>query len=211
VHIFIDETGRFANPGKKDEAVSLVGALCVADTRLDELYKKFDKLKETWGFGKKEVKGVELDETQLRDTLILLRKHDVKVKMVMTDLGLYPESQVIAHREHQEDILTAHLTDQHHANLVREIKALQERVRRLSPPLWVICKRSKGWSSGNRFRSKVKGLLQRRDEGHETHLPQNSSSDMAQKATGDNGVASSSEGRDRSSQVGVPEQRSCET
>lgn len=137
MHIFIDESGRFANPGNHDEAISLVGALCVADTRRDELYEKFDKLKGTWGAGKKEWKGVELNETQLRDTLILLRKHDAKAKIVLTDLGLFPEAQVIAHRERQADILTVHLTDKHHPNLVKEIKELQDRVRKLSPPLYV--------------------------------------------------------------------------
>ena len=137
MHIFIDESGRFANPGKRDESLSIVGALCVADTRLEELYEKFAKLKESWGAGKGEIKGAMLNETQVRDALILLRKHEAKAKFVMVDLGIQKEAEIRVQQERQAASLTKTLTDKHHPLLVAQVKDLRERILNLSVPLYI--------------------------------------------------------------------------
>lgn len=137
MHIFIDESGRFANPGKKDEALSVVGALCIPDTRLDALYERFGKLKQSWGAGDREIKGIELNETQLRDTLILLKKGDAKATFVMTDLGLQSTSELRAHQERQADNFTKHLTEAHPPDLVADLNDLRNRILKLSMPLYV--------------------------------------------------------------------------
>jgi hypothetical protein len=43
-----------------------------------------------------------------------------------------------------------------------------------------------------------------------THVPPDSSAELAQTAVGDDGTASSRESRDRSQEDGLPERRSCE-
>lgn len=136
MHLFIDESGVFSNPRGQDEAISAVGALCVPSRRLDQLLSKFTKLKEKWGAGEAEVKGSELQEHQIREALVLLRKHDARAKLAIIDMGLHEKTEIEAHCNRQADRLTATLTPQHQPSLRREIEALQERVRKLPPNLY---------------------------------------------------------------------------
>jgi hypothetical protein len=137
VHLFIDESGVFANPSKKDEAVSAVGALCVPSQRRDSVYTKFAALKTKWGVGPAEIKGSKLNEPKVRDVCILLSKHDVKAKLVMIDLGLQEDADIDAHRERQAQALTAKLTAGQFPSLRAELEFAQARIRKLSRPLYV--------------------------------------------------------------------------
>lgn len=136
MHLFIDESGVFSNPRGQDEAVSVVGVLCVPSRRLSELTAKFLRLKEKWGAGGAEVKGSQLAEHQVKETLVLLRKHDARAKLAIIDMGLDPKAAIEAHRDRQADRITACLTPQHQPSLRRELEALQERVRKLPPNLY---------------------------------------------------------------------------
>lgn len=137
MHIFIDETGIFANPNKKDESVSAVGALCIPSRRLDSLCEKFARLKAKWGVMNGEVKGSKLNESQVRDTLHLLSKHKARAKLVLIDLGLHNDADLDAHRKRQAEGLTAELTQGHAASLRAELEEAQVRLAKLSLPLYV--------------------------------------------------------------------------
>lgn len=137
MHIFVDETGIFANPSKKDVSVSAVGALCIPSRRLDSVYEKFARLKAKWGVTKGEIKGSKLNESQVRDTLHLLSKHDARTKLLLIDLGLHNDSDLEAHRTWQAEGLTAKLTQEHTASLRAELEEARARLAKLSLPLYV--------------------------------------------------------------------------
>jgi hypothetical protein len=137
MHIFIDETGVFANPSNKEEAISAVGALCVPNKQLDSLSVRFEKLKGEWGLSGIEAKGGKLSEAQIAQSLALMQKHGVRAKLVMIDLGLHKNVDLEQHRSIQADRLTASLTPQHQPSLRAELESLQGRLRSLSLPLYV--------------------------------------------------------------------------
>ena len=137
MHIFIDETGIFANPSNKDEAISAVGALCVPNKQMDRLSERFEKLKDQWGLSGIEVKGSKLSEAQIAQSMALMQETGVRAKLVMIDLGLHKNEALEQHRSIQADRLTASLTPQHQSSLRAELESLQGRLRGISLPLYV--------------------------------------------------------------------------
>jgi hypothetical protein len=137
MHIFVDESGVFPKPSGKLEVISTLGALCIPTRRRDHLYMKFDALKTRWGVNRLEIKGSKLRESQVREALILLSKHDVRAKLLIFDSGIHTEADIIAHQKNQAQLLTDKLHPHATPTLRAEIEDVQRRILRLSMPLYV--------------------------------------------------------------------------
>ena len=137
MHVYIDESGIFPKPSKKPEVVSALAALCVPGTRLKSLFQKFGRLKAAWGAANSEVKGSTLNESQIRNALILLSKHDARAKLLIYDSGLHTEGDILANQEHQVRTLSERLAPSASASLRSEIQSIQARIGKLSIPLFV--------------------------------------------------------------------------
>lgn len=75
MHIFIDESGTFAGLESQTPAVSVQGALILADAKLDRLYTKYGRLRQQLPKRNGEVKGSLLDEKQVVAVIDLLRRN----------------------------------------------------------------------------------------------------------------------------------------
>jgi hypothetical protein len=137
MHIFIDESGVFQKPTGKPEVVSTVGALCIPSRRLDSLFEAFDKIKSKWGVKGPEIKGSKLSETEVRELLVLLSKHDARAKLIVFDSGVHTEADIQAHKERQAGILTEKLSPESTPSLRAEVESVQPRIANLSLPLYV--------------------------------------------------------------------------
>jgi hypothetical protein len=125
MHIYIDESGIFRNPANKTNIASCVAALAVPTTKKKELFKKFKDLTVRWRDSNGEVKGKNLDEDQIAMVIALLKKFDVILELIIIDLGLHPEDEITKFKQIQSDMITEHITPDHHPDLVKKIKEIQ--------------------------------------------------------------------------------------
>ena len=50
MHIYIDESGIFANPQRKPNSPSVVAALVIATAKQEMLVEEFECMKASWGY-----------------------------------------------------------------------------------------------------------------------------------------------------------------
>ena len=137
MHIYVDESGIFANPDNKDIAVSCVAALIIPEPFQKYIFKRFKHLKSSWGIGSGEPKGSSLDEKQVAWVVSVLIDYDIIVKACVIDLGLHADTHILKHKQEQAAAITKNVTPEFHSDLVRELEKLKERLLRLSDQLYV--------------------------------------------------------------------------
>jgi hypothetical protein len=137
MHIFIDESGIFANPAERDHTLSCVGALVVPEAQCDEILQCLRDLKSEWTGSSSEIKGSSLSEDQIRSLCQKLLRFDVMWDFEVIDLGLHSASQLREFQDVQCQKLTANLTSDHHPNVVRGLTERAKRFRALSNSLFV--------------------------------------------------------------------------
>ena len=134
--IFIDEAGIFIPSKKKKWSISCVGALCIPDQLVDEIFKGFEELKSAWNI-KGEAKGRKINESEISDLIKYLLQFDVFFELVAIDMQMHRDKEVTHHRMMQAKALTENLTEEHKGPLVKSIKDAQEEYRRLQNQLYV--------------------------------------------------------------------------
>jgi hypothetical protein len=99
VRIFIDESGSFS--GFQAGSISVVGALVIPDVMMDNLAKKYAKIRAGLPQDKGEVKGRLLNEKQVDKVAMLLVRNEALFEITALDLGLHKENAV---REYQKKL-----------------------------------------------------------------------------------------------------------
>ncbi|MCX6354162.1 MAG: DUF3800 domain-containing protein [Candidatus Aureabacteria bacterium] len=135
--IYIDESGSFAHSQKPKRSYSCVGALTIPEIVRSSVYKGFKKLQRNWGLEGREIKGRELNEGQVAQTINLLLEYGVKFHVCVTDMYYNPTRIVAISKDEQARRLLVNLTDQHHPDLVAEMKEMSERLKALPDQLYI--------------------------------------------------------------------------
>lgn len=84
-----------------------------------------------------EVKGRTLNESQVAETVSLLRKVGGILEIVATDSLYHSQAKIIDHKRGQEEKITEYLTDAHHPNFVKNVQDLRSQLEVMTPQLYV--------------------------------------------------------------------------
>lgn len=137
MNIYIDESGIFRNPANKQNIASCVAALILPSSQRANIVKEFNRLKSKWGISKDEVKGSQLNESQISQVISLLKKYEVVLDMVIMDLGLLSESEITDFKKRGADNITATLTPEHHPNVIKQANELRDSFLKMPNQLFV--------------------------------------------------------------------------
>jgi len=135
--IYIDESGTFAHTAEKRHSYACVGALTVPERNYRTILKGFKRLKCLWGRQGQEIKGRELDEKKVAEILMSLFKNGTKFHACATDMLYNPAPAVGMIKDEQANRLLANVTDQHHPDLVKELKEVGDKIRNLPDQLFI--------------------------------------------------------------------------
>ena len=136
MHIFIDESGNFVIPNVSTPKISSVVSLTIPDEYLENIYQEYSSLKTTWSFDG-EAKGSELNEKQISDVILLLRKQNVLVEIVCLDIATHSKEGVEEYKVAQADKLIENLTDEHHQNMIVQLYNYRDRLINLPNQLFL--------------------------------------------------------------------------
>lgn len=137
MNIYIDESGIFANPNNRSKALSCVGALVIPICLIDDVLNDFINLRNSWLGPSAEIKGSDLNETQVASVVELLKRYDVIFKVGAIDLALHKAEDIAHWRKKQEQGITRNLNDKFQPQLISDIKKLRSATERLSDPLFI--------------------------------------------------------------------------
>ena len=135
--VFIDESGTFVTPDELKPSISRVAALVVPESQYDDISKAFELLVASWNLDGQEPKGRNLDESQVADTIAILKRYDVILKVAAIDIGLHLPSEIQEHRALQCEKVTENVTEAHNLRLVEELNALRQRLSGLTLQLFL--------------------------------------------------------------------------
>ncbi|WP_288586636.1 hypothetical protein [uncultured Methylobacterium sp.] len=136
MHIFIDETGTFTGTGTSF-APSLVGALIIPDAKIDEVKRRYEKIRRRFRKERGEVKGRLLNEEQVRAVVDMLRRNEVLFKAVMIDLANHTDVELSEHKRLQGELFSSSLTDEHHPSIHAGVAALKRQLEAMPIQLYV--------------------------------------------------------------------------
>ena len=128
MHIFIDESGTFVCDARKRHSISAVGALVIPTSSMKGFEKLYGHLRRRLPQDKGEVKGRQLSEDQVVEVAALLRKVGSLFEVVAIDMGTHSKEELLLHKASQEEAITAHLTSEHHPNLVEQVWELRRQL-----------------------------------------------------------------------------------
>ncbi|WPO39794.1 hypothetical protein [Tardiphaga sp. 42S5] len=97
MRVFIDESGSFSN--FQAGSISVVGALVIPDVMMDNLAKKYAKLRASLPQDKGEVKGRLLTEKQVDKVVMLLVRNEALFEITALDFGLHQEDAVLGYQK----------------------------------------------------------------------------------------------------------------
>ena len=135
--IYFDESGIFANPQGRPNAVSCVAALVIPEGIRDDLFLDFQRLAGGFGLKGKEVKGKNLTEAQIDRVIGLLLKYDTVAEIFAIDIGLHTDGAIEQHKLSQGQKLVANLTDAHPPSFQEDVYRLKESLEALPNQLYV--------------------------------------------------------------------------
>jgi hypothetical protein len=135
--IFIDESGSFVIPPHGGISISCVGAVVVPEATANLLWSDLDRVRLKKGFPKGELKGSSLGETEVARIIDAAGRHGVRFFVTGTEMSQYLPDEILRHRDGQADRIVASLTPEHLPSLVRQMHELREKLRRMSPQLYV--------------------------------------------------------------------------
>lgn len=137
MHIFIDESGTFVCDTEKNHSISAVGALVIPTSSMEGFEKLYGRLRLQLPLEKGEVKGKQLSENQVCEVADMLRKVGAIFEVVTIDMGLHTEEGLQLHKAEQADRITAHLTPDHHQNVVKQLWELRRQLDAMPLQLYV--------------------------------------------------------------------------
>jgi len=137
MRIYIDEAGIFVPPTGQQSSYSLVLALVIPSACEVNLFYEFLRLRDSWPKHEIEIKGSSLDEKQAAQVIELLASFDVVVDFVAIDMALHPMTIVDDFKRRQAEAITAHVTREHHAEMVFELVQLEHTISSMPNQLFV--------------------------------------------------------------------------
>lgn len=136
MHIYIDETGVFANPLNKPNDVSCVGALIVPNSQKDQLISEFVSMRSNWT-NEDEIKGGDLTHKKIRKVILLLKRYDVIFEICGIDLGHHTDDEITVFKKIQSEKFLEHVTGQHQPMLKKQLRRLKSNCLNLHNQLFV--------------------------------------------------------------------------
>ncbi|MFC1799476.1 DUF3800 domain-containing protein [Candidatus Eisenbacteria bacterium] len=137
MHIYLDESGVFANPRNLDNVVSAVCALIVPSGRNLQMLDAFRSLKSDWADPDSELKWAQLTEGQIAQIASLLRRYDVLVEVCAIDMGFHPESLVAQKKTLQAEMILGEIDSRYSKAATHITRWFATQVGRMSNPLFV--------------------------------------------------------------------------
>jgi len=135
--IFIDESGSFVPTRNLQSSISCVSALAIPESQYERLVGKFELLLQKWGMTSEEPKGRILSESEISQTVTLLERFDVILKIATIDIGMHLPDEIAAHQQFQAAKLTENLGPEHRPALRNQVEELQRRLSDLPMQLYV--------------------------------------------------------------------------
>jgi hypothetical protein len=121
----------FVSSSSVGSLFSLVLAVVVPSSIEGALFAEFSALRDGWSNGGGEVKGSKLTESQAAQLVDLASRHDLLVKFFAVDMAAHNDAVVTEYKSRQADGVIAHLTPEHHPNLVAQLQGLTDAIRRM--------------------------------------------------------------------------------
>jgi hypothetical protein len=135
MHIFIDESGTFAQ-GRNPDAVSVVGALIIPESRLARIEEKYAAIRPDLLKENDEVKGRLLGEADVARVVAMLLRYEVLFEVTAIDLSLHRPEDVVGHQMAQAERVTQHLTEKHSPKIQDHVRNLRRRLEQMPPQLY---------------------------------------------------------------------------
>ena len=136
MNIYIDEAGSFI-PTSRTNYISCVAGLIVPSAKEKYLFDRFLQLRTSWGSPASEIKGSTLNERQVEHVLRLLAKHDVLVEISAIGSSDLEAQGVTELKGRQAEAITAHLTTEHHPDVVESLQTMKEQTHRTANQLYL--------------------------------------------------------------------------
>ena len=138
MRICIDEAGPFVPPASQQSSYDLVLALVIPSSSEAELFYEFLRLRDSWpGPQQVEIKGSKLDEGQAAQVIDLLAQFDVLVHFVAVDTAMHGAAVVDDFKSRQAQRITAHITREHHPEMVHQLAQLERAMNSMPNQLFV--------------------------------------------------------------------------
>ena len=136
MRIYIDESGNFVAPQDNRSSYSLVLALIVPSASGEQLFYEFLRLRDSWSKHEIEMKGSSLSEAQAAQVINLLARFDVLVDFVALDIATHPKEVIDDFKSRQAEAVTAHITREHHSEMVLQMVQMERTIRNMSNQLF---------------------------------------------------------------------------
>ncbi|WP_304545675.1 DUF3800 domain-containing protein [Sulfurimonas microaerophilic] len=137
MNIYIDEAGSFVKPEQNKCAISTVGALILPENKTKIIFSKFEALKKKWGFADTEIKGSQLDESQVNSVIEMLSKYNVMFEVVAIDMNLEENDITTEHKLNRAQKLVDSITEEFNENLIQYIHNTKQEIESLPNQLYV--------------------------------------------------------------------------
>jgi len=137
MNIYIDEAGVFVKPSQNKCAVSAVGALIIPEKKEKIIFSKFEALKNKWGFNDTEVKGSQLNESQVNSVIEMLEKYNVMFEVVAIDMNIQSDNGITTHKLDRAQKMISCITDEFNETLITNLYKTKEEIESLSNQLYV--------------------------------------------------------------------------
>jgi hypothetical protein len=138
MRIYIDEAGSFiTSPSTKGQSFSLVLALAVPTSCDAELMYNFLRLRDAWPNPAVEIKGSTLNESQAAQVIDMLCRYDVLVNFFAIDMATHGEDVVDDLKLRQAAAVTAHLTPEHHPDMVTQLRGIEKYIEKMPNQLFL--------------------------------------------------------------------------
>jgi hypothetical protein len=133
VAVFVDESGQFT----ASTPISAVGALSLPHRCLARARRELNDKTADWPRDKGELKGGQLSTAYVVVLVDILFRHQAILHCTVTNVGPATEADIETHRLKQCEMMTRHLTSEHHPTLVAEVRELRQVLERMSNQLYL--------------------------------------------------------------------------
>lgn len=137
MNIYIDEAGVFIKPLQNKCAVSAVGALIIPEKKEKIIFSKFQALKNKWGFNGKEVKGSQLNESQVACVIEMLEKYNVMFEVIAIDMNIQNDDGITTHKLDRAQKMVSCITNEFNETLIANLHQTKKEIESLSNQLYI--------------------------------------------------------------------------
>lgn len=137
MNIYIDEAGSFVKPNENKCAISAIGALILPENKTKIIFSKFETLKNKWGFKDKEVKGSQLDESQINSVIEILQKYNVMFEVVAIDMNIQENDSIDNHKQERANKMISCITDEYNETLIANLHKIKAEIESLPNQLYI--------------------------------------------------------------------------